>query len=140
MSLSLNGEDIPTDGSGRININDIPFNNVSTALVCQSTVTSGSGQWFLHPTKESTKEQDRIKDTSRGWFSTKTTTNGNRLVRLRRATGHTAQEGVFTCYIPADNDTKISVGIYYPSELRTGTCIRFLSGKLSILIEARCSM
>ena len=122
VSLSLNGRNISTDGSGRVNVNDIAFGLDSSALICQSNVTTGNGQWYLHPTEESTEEQDRIKDTSQGWFSTTSMTSVNQLVRqvrLRRATGHTAQEGVFTCYISKDSDTPISVGIYYPSELRT---------------------
>ena len=124
MTLSLSGRNISTDGSGRIDINDIPFSGGSSALDCQSKVTTGSGNWYIHPSEESTEEQDRIKATSdRGWSSTTATTINNRQrerkVRLRRVTGHTAQEGVFTCYIPGDSDTPISVGIYYPSELRT---------------------
>ena len=47
----------------------------------------------------------------------------HRLVRLRRddsaAMGDNdrALEGVFTCDIPGDTNTPVSVGIYYPSEL-----------------------
>ena len=123
MTLSLDGRNISTDGSGRVNVNDIAFGLGTSALLCQSNVTTGGGQWYLHPTEGSTEEQDRIKDISQGWLSTTTTTSDNnqqvRQVRLRRATGHTAQEGVFTCYIPEDSDTPITVGIYYPSELRT---------------------
>ena len=120
MILSLNGRNISTDGSGRVNINDIAVGYGSSALICQSNVITGGGHWYLHPTEESTEEQDRIKDNSQGWFSTTTTTSDNnqqvRQVRLRRATGPTAQEGVFTCYIPEDSDTPITVGIYYPCE------------------------
>ena len=120
VTLSLNGRNISTDGSGRVNINDIAFGYGSSALICQSNVTTGTGHWYLHPTEESTEEQDRIKDNSQGWFSTRATTTVNnqqvRQVRLRRATGHTAQEGVLTCHIPEDDDTPITVGIYYPSE------------------------
>ena len=43
-----------------------------------------------------------------------------RLVRLIRvdsiASGGRALEGVFTCDIPGDTNTPVSVGIYYPSE------------------------
>ena len=41
--------------------------------------------------------------------------SGHLLVRLRRFTG-TAEEGVFTCHIPGDNNTPRSVGVHYPSE------------------------
>ena len=44
--------------------------------------------------------------------------SGHRLTRLRRVTA-TAEEGVFTCDIPGDNNTPRSVGVYYPSELLT---------------------
>ena len=81
-------------------------------------MATGNGDWYLHPTEESTEEKDRIKDTSQGWYSTKAV-DTNQQVRLRRVVNHTAQEGVFTCYIREDSDTPISVGIYYPSELRT---------------------
>ena len=124
MSLSLSGRDISTDGSGRIDINDISFSNDRNndrPLICQSNVATGNGEWYLHPTEESTEEQDKIKGTSdRGWYSTIARTNDtNRQVRLRRAVSPSAQEGVFTCYIPGDSRTPISVGIYYPRELRT---------------------
>ena len=118
MTLSLNGEEISTDGSGRININDIPsFTDDGDPLICQSNVAIGNGQWYLHPTELTTEEQDRIKDTSQGWFSTRAiTSHNNQQVRLRRAVSSSAQEGVFTCYIPEDSDTPVSVGIYYPSK------------------------
>ena len=41
-------------------------------------------------------------------------------MRLRRgdsiASGGRALEGVFTCDIPGDTNTPVSVGIYYPSK------------------------
>ena len=40
---------------------------------------------------------------------------GHRLVILRRPSA-TAEEGVFTCHIPGDFGTPVSVGIYYQSE------------------------
>ena len=40
---------------------------------------------------------------------------GHQIVRLRRASG-TAEEGVFTCFIPGDINTPIYLGIYYPCE------------------------
>ena len=46
----------------------------------------------------------------------------DQLVGLRRdgrvASGGRALEGVFTCNIPGDSNTPVSVGIYYPSELQ----------------------
>ena len=118
MTLSLNGRNISTDGSGRIDINDIPFSGIISALICQSsTALTGSGAWYLHPTELTTEERDRIKDTSQGWHSTRATiSDTNHQVRLRRGVSPSAQEGVFTCHIPGDSDTPISVGIYYPSE------------------------
>ena len=45
---------------------------------------------------------------------------GHQLVGLRRdgraASGGRPLEGVFTCDIPGDSNTPVSVGIYYPSE------------------------
>ena len=114
MTLSLNGRNISTDGSGRIDVNDIGHGD--GPLICQSSTATRSGDWYLHPTELTTEEQDRIKDTSQGWFSTKAIAINNQQVRLRRAVSPSAQEGVFTCHIRGDSDTPISVGIYYPSE------------------------
>ena len=52
----------------------------------------------------------------RGWSGYRATdSEGHRLVRLRRATD-TAEEGVFTCHIPGDDNTPRALGVYYPSE------------------------
>ena len=128
VTLSLRGNSIPTDGSGRIVITDInpDGDNDEDALICQSEMPGIVGNWFLHPTQQTMDESDRIESTdSRGWSRDRaTTTIGitgfGRLVRLRRddsvASGGRALEGVFTCDIPGDSNTPVSVGIYYPSE------------------------
>ena len=121
LTLHLNGyNSIPTDGSGRILITDIGLVDAG-ALICQSDVVTapGSGDWYLHPTQQSTAEGDRIQSTdSRGWRRNRhmlSGSNGHRQVRLKRHS-ITAEEGVFTCHVVGDSNTPISVGIYYPSE------------------------
>ena len=90
----------------------------------------GNANWYLHPTQLSTAEGDRILDTDpRGWTRNRgirSISNGHRLVRLKRHSTITAEEGVFTCHIVGDSNTPITVGIYYPSEsLWTVWCIYF---------------
>ena len=130
MTLSLRGDSIPTDGSGRIVITDINpdgVNNVD-ALICLSELSlSVNGEWYLHPTQQTTENSDRVQSMdSRGWIRNRDTftigpTETGRLVRLRRvdsiAIGGIALEGVFTCNIDGDTNTPVFVGIYYPSEL-----------------------
>ena len=136
VTLSLRGNSIPTDGSGRIVITDInpDGDNDVDALICQSELSIiTSGNWFLHPTQQRTDESDRIQTTdSRGWHRNRATvTIGNsgsyRLVRLRRddivASGSRALEGVFTCDIEGDTNTPVSVGIYYLSESHVNSLI-----------------
>ena len=120
MTFSLNGNSIPTDGSGRVNITDINPNgdNNEDALICRSgKATSSNGNWYLHPTEMSTDDGDRIESSDpRGWRRNRAAdSEGHQLVRLRRASD-TAEEGVFTCHILGDFGTPVSVGIYYPSE------------------------
>ena len=132
VTLNLRGDPIPTDGSGRIVITDINPDgnpdNLEDALICQSELSLNSGgNWFLHPTQQTTDASFRIESTDpRGWRRTRAanTISGSetrRLVRLMRddsiASGGRALEGVFTCDIPGDVNTPVSVGIYYPSEL-----------------------
>ena len=128
MTLSLRGDSIPTDGSGRIVITDInpDGDNDEDALVCRSEMTfsNNGGNWFLHPTQLTTDVSDRIQSyDSRGWHRNRDLIDGHRLVRLKRydsiASGGRALEGVFTCDIAGDTNTPVSVGIYYPSE-----CVR----------------
>ena len=122
MTFSLNGNSIPTDGSGRIRVTAIGDTN-GNALICRSGIPiSSSGYWYLHPTEMSTDDGDRIVSgvnggpDPRGWRRNRATdSEGHLLVRLRRATD-TAVEGVFTCHIPGDFGSPVSVGIYYPSE------------------------
>ena len=118
MTISLRGNSIPTDGSGRVHITDIRDTN-EDALICRSgKAISIDGNWYLHPTEMSTDDDDRIASPplDRGWRRNRDTdSEGHRLVRLRRATA-TAEEGVFTCHIPGDFGTPVSVGVYYPSE------------------------
>ena len=130
-TLSLRGNSIPTDGSGRIVITDInpdgnPY-NYEDALNCQSELPiSENGNWFLHPTQLTTDESIRIQSfyDPRGWHRKRDLIDGHRLVRLIRLDSiyiysegnDRALEGVFTCDIPGDSNTPVSVGIYYPSE------------------------
>ena len=127
VTLSLSGNSIPNDGSGRIDITDInpTGDNDEDALICQSELAlSVNGEWYLHPTQQTNDGSVKISDTdSRGWRRNRATIDGGRrLVRLRRddsvAMGNNdrALEGVFTCDIPGDTNTPVHVGIYYPSE------------------------
>ena len=129
VTLSLRGNSIPTDGSGRIVITDInpDGENDEDALFCRSELSiSNNGNWFLHPTQLTTQNTTdgsvRIESTdSQGWRRNRDVLDDHRqLVRLRRddsiASGGRALEGVFTCDIPGDSNTPVSVGIYYPSE------------------------
>ena len=131
MTLNLRGNSITTDGSGHIVITDInpDGDNNEDALLCQSELSLGAGgsEWFLHPTQQTTDRSIRIEGAdSRGWRRNRDTfiisaSETGRLARLRRddsiASGGRALEGVFTCDIPGDTNTPVSVGIYYPSEL-----------------------
>ena len=125
MSFSLRGASIPTNGSGRVLITDINPNgdNNEDALICRSEIVINfGGNWFLHPTEMSTDDVDRIVNTAtsdtaadRGWKRNRDIDSGHRLVRLRR-TFDTAEEGVFTCHIPGDNNTPRYLYITYPGE------------------------
>ena len=132
MTLSLRGDSIPTDGSGRIVITDInpDGDNQEDALICHSELPlSVSGNWYLHPTQQTTDNDDSVRiqaNDIRGWRRNRDTftisgSETGRLVRLRRddsaASGGRALEGVFTCDIEGDTNTPVSVGVYYPSEL-----------------------
>ena len=119
MTFSLNGNFIPTDGSRHVRVTAIGDNH-EDALICRSgKAISGGGNWYLHPTEMSTDDGDRIVSDGvpdRGWSRNRATdSEGHRLVRLRRASA-TAEEGVFTCDIPGDFGTPVSVGVYYPCE------------------------
>ena len=130
VTLSLRGNNsIPTDGSGRIVITDInpDGDNDVDALICRSQLhIINGGEWFLHPTQQTTDDSDKVQSTyPRGWHRNRAiitilSSVAHRLVRLRRAdsvaSGGRALEGVFTCHIPGDTNTPVSVGIYYPSE------------------------
>ena len=65
----------------------------------------------------STDEDDRIviSNGDRGWIRNGALDSGRQLLRLMRVSA-TAEEGVFTCDIPGDNNTPRALGIYYPSE------------------------
>ena len=127
----MNGNSIPNDGSGRVRITDIGDDD-ETALICRSgrdIFTFKGGDWYLHPTQMSTDDGDPNDDNDsgdrivtfvrgtdpRGWRRNRAIDSGHRLVRLKRASA-TAVEGVFTCHIPGDSGTPVSVGVYYPSE------------------------
>ena len=66
VTLSLRGNCFPTDGSGRIVITDINPDGDSEvdALICRSVnnITSG-GNWYLHPTQQTTDDSDRMQST-----------------------------------------------------------------------------
>ena len=122
MTFSLNGNSIPTDGSGRVRVTDIGDTN-GNALNCHSGIPiSSSGDWYLHPTEMTTDDGDRIGSggvPDRGWRGYLAgDSQGHRLVRLRRPSA-TAEEGVFTCHIPGDFGTPVSVGIHYRCESYT---------------------
>ena len=128
MTLSLRGDSITTDGSGRIVITDInpDGDNNEDALICLSEMPlSVNGEWYLHPTQQTTETSDRVlSNDPRGYRRNRAIVTGtHRLTRLRRddtaAMGNNdrALEGVFTCNIPGDTNIPVSVGIYYPSEL-----------------------
>ena len=116
--------------SGPILITDIsPNGDTTISLECGSdeiiTNQSVKGDWYLHPTEQSIEEEDRIANSpqsmnDRGWRRTRDRIPGvftpRRIVRLKRVSD-TAVEGVFTCHIPGDIPTPVSVGIYYPSEI-----------------------
>ena len=122
--LWLNDVSIPTDGSGHILITAVNPNTLggnSEALLCRSELTVPSvedeGNWYLHPTQQSREEEDRVMSVdARGWDRNRGTELRLHTVRLKRVSD-TAVEGVFTCHIPGDINTPVSVGIYYPSEL-----------------------
>ena len=126
MTFSLNGISIPTDGSGRVCVTTIGDND-EDALICRSgKAISSNGNWYLHPTEMSTDNGDPnnpidhgdriVGIADRGWSRNRAIdSEGHRLVRLRRVSA-TAEEGVFTCHIPGDFGSPVSVGIYYPSE------------------------
>ena len=53
----------------------------------------------------------------RGWRRNRANdSEDHQLVRLRRDST-TAEEGVFTCNIPGDDNTPRYLGVYYPSEV-----------------------
>ena len=128
VTFSLRGVKISNTGDGRVLITDIKKNN-ENALICRSeistfdTITS-RGDWYLHPTKMSTNETDRIAPDitthqgiipDRGWLRSRADdSEGHRVVRLKRVSDN-AEEGVFTCIITGDNSPRY-LGIYYPSE------------------------
>ena len=61
MTLSLRGESISTDGSGRIVITEInpDGDNNYDALICQSELPLDyhiDGNWYLHPTQQTTQQ------------------------------------------------------------------------------------
>ena len=88
------------------------------ALICHSeidTFTSTYGNWYL-ATEISTDDGDRIVDPDpRGWLRNRSLKSGHQLLRLRRVSA-TAEEGVFTCNIPGDDNSPRALSIYYPSE------------------------
>ena len=126
VTFSLSGDSIPTDGSGRVLITTInpTGDNNDDALICHSEISFPNdvvGDWYLHPIGMSVDDDDRIVGPingvlDRGWNRNRGFDSSNRrLVRLRRIST-TAEEGVFTCDIPGDDNTPGYLGVYYPSE------------------------
>ena len=115
LIFSLVGNtNIPTDGSGRILITNIGFDNAN-ALICRTHIYIPIlGDYYLHPSMQTTSDSDRIQSTdTRGWTRNRDPLNG--IIRLRRhSTSWT--EGVFTCRFIDISDPSISVGVYYPSK------------------------
>ena len=115
MSFSLVGyTNIPTDGSGRILITDIGFDNANGLICRTNTPNPTGGDYYLHPSMQTTNIGDRIVSLdTRGWSRNRDLSNG--IIRLRRdSTSWT--EGVFTCEFHGISDPSISVGVYYPSK------------------------
>ena len=120
VTFSLRGDSISTNDSGHVCITTIGDSN-EDALICRSEMpTTEEGNWYLHPSQLTADNDYRIESSDpRGWSRYRATdSEGHRLVRLRRAVD-TAVEGVFTCHIPGDFGTPVSVGIYYPCESYT---------------------
>ena len=129
FSLKSKSDSIPNNGTGRVLVTDIGRNDDS-ALICRSeNATSEEGDWFLHPTEMSTDRGDPKNDTDngdrivshphthKGWDSIRANgSEGHQLVKLRKRSDN-AEEGVFTCNIPGDDNTPRFVVVYYPSEL-----------------------
>ena len=110
--------------TGPVNINDISVNGTDKFLICQSedkvpsSLSSSSGNWYLHPESQSTDMDDRLGDSERGWIRTRTTTTADyRQVILKRQLATGAHEGRFTCQIGWDMNPKRSLFVLYPSEL-----------------------
>ena len=113
LTFSVRGDSIPNDGS--VDIGD----NNDNALLCRSGLPiSSGGDWYLHPTQQSIDEDNKIVSppADRGWSMNRDSDSEDHLImRLRRASD-TAEEGMFTCNMPGEFNTPVSVGIYYPSE------------------------
>ena len=110
---------IPNDGSGRILITDIGFDNQPNdqSLICMTNITtSGNGDYYQHASMLTTSDGARIgSPDSLGYRRNRDTRNG--IVRLRRDHDMTSwTEGVFTCQFLNISDPPISVGVYHPSE------------------------
>ena len=111
---------IPTDGSGRILITNIGFDNQSDdqALICMNNTPNPTGSdYYLHPSMQTTDANYVIQSTDpRGYRRNRYPRN--EIVRLRRESYYTTSwtEGVVTCRFQGITDPPISVGVYYPSE------------------------
>ena len=122
-TLTLRGDSIPTNSNILItNINPTTHENPTNteALLCLSELPQNNvmiGDWYLHPTQQSTEEEDRIRSgvIEQGWFRNRAVSGDGRIVRLHKKY-FDAGEGVFTCHFAGDKNTPTSVGIYYPSE------------------------
>ena len=107
---------IPIDGSGRILMTNIGFDNQSDdqALICMTTSNPTTSNYYLHPSMLTTGFNYIIRSTdTRGYRRNRATG----IVRLRRYSATTSwTEGVVTCRFHDTSDPPISVGVYYSSE------------------------
>ena len=123
MEFFLHDQQIPTDGSGLVNITNIGSNS-NDALICRSERTSLSrpGNWYLIADDQINADINLNaanivnSDNPRGWSRKRDMDSaGHRLVRLRRISS-TATVGRFTCHIRNDDRTPRALRIFYPSE------------------------
>ena len=122
VEFYLNGQQIPTDGSGTVDLTNIG-NSDTASLECRSELASetlGNGDWFLEPERTSgtnTDPSNRVgeEDDGRGWEVSREVVDGRRVVRLKRVSD-TALEGTFTCDISNDSNSPRSLRILHPGQ------------------------
>ena len=148
VEFYLNGQQIPTDGSGTVDLTNIG-NSDTASLECRSELASetlGNGDWFLEPERTSgtnTDPSNRIgeEEDGKGWEVSREVVDGRRVVRLKRVSD-TALEGTFTCDISNDSNSPRSLRILHPGET-TGTellCGLFQSSTGEVLFNMCVSL